>query len=337
MKDLNVTLPVHGIRVLAVSNIYPTDVSPGNPSIKEQLIALQTMGIKIDLLIIETSNKRSYLKAAWNLFCLTFQGPRYDLIHAYYGLCGFLVRLQFKYPIIVTFLGSDLICKRDNHNIKSRDSIIGRIAAALADVVIVMSEEMKRVTKRQDVLIIPFGIDFNIFAPCPKEQARLELGIPMDEKLILFPWKPDRPEKRFDIIEKSVQLLQDCYDKLHLITIYNKAHERVAKYMNACDVMVMASEHEGSPVSVREAMACNLPIVSVDVGDVANIIEGIDGCFLAQRNPEDFALKLQQVFDRNQRTNGRLKMIYLDVAWSARRVLDVYQHIIQRKTRRKIT
>ena len=319
-------VPAQTISVLAVVNTFPSDTDPGNPSIKEQLLALQERGVHIDLLIIETSDKKSYLNVAWRLFLLTFQKRRYCLIHAYYGLCGLLALLQFKYPIIVTFLGSDLLNSKNGRYVPSRDSVIGRIVARLVDGIIVMTEEMKQVIKRENALIIPFGIDLSIFYPCPKEQARLALDIPLDEKLILFPWKPTRPEKRFDIIEEAIHLLQAKFDKVHLVTLYNKPHETVAKYMNACDVMVLASEHEGSPVTVKEAIACNLPVVSVHVGDVAGLIKEIDGCYLCERTPKDMAQKIGWVLKRGQRVNGHQKIITMTIDWAVEKVLDLYRH-----------
>lgn len=315
------------ISVLVVTNAFPTDSTPGNPSIKEQLLALQRRGVHIDLLIIETSNKKAYIKTAWRLFLLTFQKRRYNIVHTYYGLCGLLALLQFKYPIIVTFLGSDLLNSKNGHYVPSRDCVIGRIVARLVDGVIVMTEEMRQVTKREDAIVIPFGIDLNIFSPCPKNQARLELEIPFNEKLILFPWKPTRTEKRFDVVEGAFHLLQGQFEKVRLITLYNKPHEMVAKYMNACDVMVLASEHEGSPVTVKEAIACNLPIVSVDVGDVAEIINEIDGCYLCERTPKDMAEKIGWVLMRGHRVDGHQRIKNMTVDWAVEKVLDLYKQI----------
>ena len=320
--------PAREIRVLVVTNAYPTDKSPGNPSIKEQVSALRKLGVNIDLLIIKTGNKASYLKAAYSLFLLSFQKKRFDIIHAYYGLCGLLARLQFKYPLIVTFLGSDLLGVKGKKQKASRDSVIGRIIARLADVIIVMTQEMKCITHREDAYVIPFGIDLDLFQPFPKEQARLELRIPLSKKLILFPWRPERAEKRFDIVQGAFQILEKQFEDLRVVTISNESHERVVKYMCACDVMVLASDHEGSPVTIREAIACGLPIVSVAVGDIAETIAGIDGCYLCERNPKDMADKIGLVLKRGQRIFGYHKIRTITGDWTAEQIYRVYERFI---------
>ncbi|MCK4791939.1 MAG: hypothetical protein KAV87_49865, partial [Desulfobacteraceae bacterium] len=224
--------------VLAVTNTYPTAEMPGDtPCIKDQILALRAQGVKVDLLYVDRGKgKISYAKAAWQLFLKSFRGRQYDLIHAYYGHCGLLARLQFRYPIVVTFRGSDLLSQKDG--------LIGKIVARLVEGIIVMSEEMERATNRQDAHIIPFGLDLDLFTPYPMERARHDLGLPMSEKLVLFPWNPARPEKRFDIVEEAIQALHREHENVRLTVIHNKPREVVAKYMNACDVMVLASDHD---------------------------------------------------------------------------------------------
>jgi len=312
------------LRVLAVTNAYPTDEIPGDtPCIKDQIVALRAQGVKVDLLHIDRSlGKLSYAKAAWRLFLISFQSKRYDLIHAYYGHCGLLARLQFKYPVVVTFRGSDLLSRKDG--------AIGRMVARLVEGVIVMSEEMKRVAKRNDAYVIPFGVDSDHFTPYPMELARRDLRLLLNGKLVLFPWDPARPEKRFDIVERAIQALQREQEKASLVVVFDKPHEVVAKYMNACDVMVLASDYEGSPMAVREAMACNLPIVSVDVGDVRQVIGDTDGCYLCKQEAGDLAEKLSRALNRGERTDGARMIRRMDAAWAAEQVISVYNLVLNK-------
>jgi len=313
------------IRVLAVTNTYPTADAPGDtPCVKDQILALRAQGVKADLLLIDRSERKlSYARAAWQLFLTSFQSERYDLIHAFYGHSGLLARLQLRCPVVVTFRGSDLLGRRDG--------AIGKIVAKLVEGVIVMSEEMKRASKRKDAHIIPFGVNSMLFAPCPKEQTRRDLGLSLGAKLVLFPWDPARREKRFDIVEAAIQILQKEYESVHLVTVFNKPHEVVAKHMNACDVMVLASDREGAPMAVREAMACNLPIVSVDVGDVRQIIGDTEGCYLCRREPGDLAEKLGWALSRGDRTDGVRVVKHMHAAWASRQVISVYNLVLNRK------
>lgn len=310
------------LRILAVTNTYPTTEKSGDsPQIRDQIEALQLRGVHVELMYINRyKGKRSYFQAAWRIALLSFQSKRYDLIHAFYGHCGFLARLQVKYPIVVTFLGSDLL--------HSRDGAIGKVAAKLADGIIVQSEEMKRVSKRDDAYVIPFGVNLRIFKPSSVEEVRRELGFSVEEKLVLFPWNPSRYVKRFDIIQAAVRILQAKHDKVVLVTVYDQPHEIVAKYMNACNVLVLASEHEGSPMALREAMACNLPIVAVDVGDVRQMIGNTEGCYLCKREPVDIAEKIELVIGSGNRTSGYQDIRLQDASWGADQVLLLYQSVL---------
>jgi teichuronic acid biosynthesis glycosyltransferase TuaC len=310
------------LRILAVTNTYPTAEKPGDtPQIRDQLEALKARGIEVDLMYVDRyKGSRSYFQAAWRISLLSFQSERYDLIHAYYGHCGFLARLQTRYPVIVTFLGSDLL--------HPRDGAIGKVAARLADGIVVQSEEMKRIAKRDDAYIIPFGVNLDLFTPFPMEDARRELGFGLDEKLVLFPWNPARPVKRFDLVQEAVRIVQQRHDRVHLVSVFDRPHETVAKYMSACNVMVLASEHEGSPMALREAMACNLPIVSVDVGDVRQLIENTEGCYLCKRDPSDIAEKLNLVLGLRSRTCGARVIRQSNAAWGADQVMLLYHRVL---------
>jgi len=312
--------------VLLLTNTYPTDSEPGaTPCLKRQVSALRAQGVEIELFHIDHLNKLNYVRAAWKMFLMSFHRKRYDLIHAHYGHCGMLARLQFKYPVVVTFHGSDLLDRKDR--------VIGRIAAKLADGVIVMTQQMKCATGRKDAHIIPFGVDTDLFTPYPTAEARRDLGLPLDAELVLFPWNPARPVKRFDIVREAIRILQEKQEKARLIVVYDKPQEVVAKHMNACDVMILASDHEGSPMAVREAMACNLPIVSVDVGDVRQIIEDVEGCYLCEQEAEDLAQKLSWALDRGGRTDGARMIKKLDAAWAARKVISVYDSVLSKSGR----
>ncbi len=311
------------MRVLSVTNLFPTEAHPGEtPSIKDQVDALQERGIDVDVLLVDRyRGKLGYADTGWHVFRAGFSRKQYDLIHAYYGLCGALARLQVVCPVIVSFRGSDLL--------SGRDGWIGRIVAKLVDGVIVMSDEMATASGRDDARVIPFGVNTKYFHPRPRDEVRSELNIPLDKHLVLFPWDPRRPEKRFDVAQQATHILGQHFPQLELVAIHNETHETVAKYMNACDALVLVSEYEGAPMAVREAMACNLPIVSVDVGDVRQVIGNTEGCYLCDRDPMDVADRLRRVLESRKRTLGFPRMAEQDVGWSADRVLEVYERVLK--------
>jgi glycosyltransferase involved in cell wall biosynthesis len=319
------------MRVLAVTNYYPTPERPGDaPCIREQVETLRKLGIEVDVLQLDRTRRRSsYLQLAWRLFLSSFTRKRYDLIHAYYGYSGLLALLQRKSPVVVTFRGSDLLSRRNK--------VLGPLVAKWVDGVIVMSKEMQRVSGREDARIIPFGVDLNLFRPYPMEQAREDLGWALTDRLVLFPWDPERREKRFDIVRAAVEFVQKEMGDVRLVTVWDQPPEIVVQYMNACNVLVLASDREGAPVTVREAIACDLPVVSVDVGDVSQVIGDIDGCYVCRQDPEDMAEKLRMVLQSGQRLGGSRAASALDVLHATQQVVDVYQGVLAKACSRPRT
>ncbi len=309
----------NNIKVLVVTNTYPSEERPGaTPCIKDQVEDLEKLGVGVDVLFIDGKRRINYLWGAFTMIALSFRPRRYDLVHAFYGHSGALAKLQIKYPVITTFLGSDLLDERDGK--------IGRLVARCVDGVIVMTEEMRQVSGRQDARVIPFGANTSIFKPYPRDRARDELGLPQNKKFVLFPWNPARPEKRYWIAQEAVELLKRQYD-VDLLTIFNQPRETIARYMNACDVMILTSKHEGAPLAVREALACGLPVVSVDVGDVRLMVESLEGGYIAKDDIADLADKVSLVFERRSNLFQRSVAIH-DSLYSAKEVLSYYQQIV---------
>jgi glycosyltransferase involved in cell wall biosynthesis len=118
---------------------------------------------------------------------------------------------------------------------------------------------------------------------------------------------------------------------VELVVVHNQPYELVPLYMNACDVMVHPSELEGSPQVVKEAMACNLPIVSVEVGDVPDILAGVEACFVCRRDPAHIAEKVKLVLEQGNRSNGREKTQRYELGSIARRVIQVYEDTLESK------
>jgi glycosyltransferase involved in cell wall biosynthesis len=318
------------MRVLFVTNRYPTEATPGNsPCIHQQRIAIQKLGYEVDVLFINSEqSKVNYLKAILQVFWATQVTNRYDLVHAHYGFyCGLVACMQWHTPVVVTFRGSDILYRRERS--------ISQLVAKLASAVIVMTEEMKQILGRNDAHIIPYGIDLDIFSPRPQAEARQTLGLPSGVPLILFPYNPGRTLKRFDLILQATDLLKEEFPDIRVMAIHDQPHATVAIYMNACDVLVLTSEREGAPVAVREAMACNLPIISVDVGDVANVIGASEGCYLVRRDSEAISRKLAQVLRTRKRTNGCLAAQKMSMSQSAVDVAAIYETALRKGSTRR--
>ena len=304
-------------RVLVVTNMYPDAQNPDfGTFVQEQVEGLRMRGLDVDVLVVGGKRRKlSYIDGVQR-FRRHLHQRQYDLIHAHYVFSGIVARLQRGCPLLVSFHGAaemvgwvGLLCK---------------MLAPLADAVTVTSLEHKAQLGRKDAYIIPCGVDLDLFVPMPKEEARQRLGLPLEKKLVLFVGIL-RPEKRLDVIQAAVQMLQHEDESIELIIATGQPHERIPLYMNACDVLALASDYEGSPVVIKEAMACNLPIVSVDVGDVAQMIGGTEGCYVCQREPVDMAQKLKLALGRGQRTNGRRVAQRLGLDTTIDSLLHIYE------------
>jgi teichuronic acid biosynthesis glycosyltransferase TuaC len=329
-SGLTIEMRTDTIRVLLVSNVYPVDDQTGTPSIGIQQRLLAERGVEFDVISIQTGNPIAYVKAAIKFLLMNLTKPKNDLVHAYYGLSAYISLLQKRMPVVATFLGSDLLSEGVS---KHRDILVSTLAAKKADAVIVMTEDMKKASGREDAHVIPFGVSLSRLPLIDQADARHQLGMPLDKKLVLFPWDPVRLVKRFDIVEKMMQLVKGMIPQSELVVVHDKPHATIATYFNACDVCVLASDHEGSPVAIREALACNLPVVSVDVGDVGELIEGLENCYLADKNPADMAEKVSKVLNSGMRCRGRERMQAYDMHHSADRVWQIYQQLIDAKNR----
>lgn len=204
------------------------------------------------------------------------KNEKYDIVHAHYSLCGFLVSLctPLKCKIIVSLMGTF-------YKKSLKYYLIHIFAKYRWNQVIVKSQKMQTQINLKKVHLIPNGVQTDKFINQPdKNYLRQELNFDPDKKYILFVSNPDRTEKNFKLCQDSVKVLNDPCVKL--VPVFNKAHEEVVKYLLAGDVLMMTSVSEGSPNVIKEAMAACCPIVATNVGDVQYLIGDINGCYVLE-------------------------------------------------------
>ena len=203
------------------------------------------------------------------------------------------------------------------------------MVARAADARIVVSEHMKRcLPPGADAHVVPSGLDFEQFRPVPRDEARARLGLPLDERLVLFVGRPTQARKRSWLAERAVEVLNETLPA-RLVVAWGVPHADVPVYMSACDALVFTSMQEGSPNVVKEALACNLPVVSVKVGDVEERLRGVEGCEVcADERPETIAAALGRVLGRGGRSKGREAVRGLDERIITDRVIGVYRGVL---------
>ena len=288
----------------------------------EEIAALRGKNVSVDIVAVpglETNDRRSirnYLDFYRDVLGKTFQ--EYDLVHANYGLTAPFAVAQRHRPIVLSLWGSDLMGSLD---------WVSTETARYCDEVIVMSEEMER-DLGCDAHIIPHGVNFEQFRPMEQREARESIGWDPDGTYVLFPYDPARDVKNYPLAERVVEAVQqDLGREIELRAVFNVDHEDVPLYMNAADALLLTSRREGFPNSVKEALACNLPVVATDVGGIRNRLEAVRNSYCCGTEIELVA-RLGDVLASGDRSDGRQQAADLSVDRSADRILDVYQQAL---------
>lgn len=309
-------------------------VSSGNslktisPIIKAQGESLKNAGVQIEYLPIVGKGAWGYLRnvpAVRRRLC----NGGFDVIHAHYSLCGivaslanFAVSKKKKRPITMSLMGSD---------VKGGGvwlSIIKYFVKHVWDVTIVKSEDMKNSLGIDSVCVIPNGVDTELFLPLDKRECRDKLGWKQNTEHILFGADPAREVKNFPLAQSAFSKL--ALGNVELKTLGQVRHEEIPVFLNACDVLLLTSKWEGSPNIIKEAMACNTPIVCTDVGDVRWLLEGVDGCHVSSHDVDDIAGKIKLALEYGKRTNARERLVelQLDAESVAKRIVGLYKSLV---------
>lgn len=296
--------------------------------VQSQYDSLKAEGLEMVLFPVVGHGAIAHLKAAWKLRKLV-RRENPDVIHAHYSIYGYVAAIAClglckKPKIVVSILGS--------FPRQSRKWRLVRFCVQhVWDRTIVKSER----TKRQlglDVPVIPNGVNLDIFQLTDYKEARKAVGFEDGKKYVIWCSNPNRPEKDWALAEEAVRELRAKSEegRVELVPVYDKSPQEVAIYMNAADCLLLTSWSEGSPNVIKEAMACNCPIVTTDVGDVIERLENLDGCYVVDsRGPMDLAEAIRKSLKFGKRTEGRKRILedQLEISQIAKRITEIYERI----------
>ncbi len=325
-------------RVLVVTNLWPHEADPGYGSfVQAQMESLRPLGVEYDILFINGRESRwNYLRAIGEVR-RRVRASHYDLIHAHMSLSGLVARCQRRVPLVVSFMGHDVsgkIGRSDHVPLYGRFyQVSSFILARLVSAVIVKTVELRRQLKLNAAQVIPNGINLELFRPVDRDEARRALGLDPQKKFVLFPYNPAEARKRYDVVKAAVALAQKEIRELEILHARGLPQDRIPIYMNAADVFVLASQSEGSPNAVKEALAVDLPVIAVDVGDTAELLASTEGNHLVPREPEAIALKIVEVCRRGGRARSRNHIARLSMENVARQIVAVYSDVLSRQGR----
>lgn len=267
------------MNVLVLTNMYPrVDRPTFGVFVKEQVEDLEKLGCRVDVRVIRGDrSKVNYVRAAAALRA-TLRHGRFDVLHAHYGLTGAVALTQRRVPVVVTFHGSD--CNGDSPWQTAVSWVVSRAVSP-----IFVSEPLAQGLGLSGAPVIPAAVDVDRFRPMPRDEARAKLGWGQDDVVVLLPGSRSEYRKRADLFDAALDAARGVEPRVRGVSMENLSRDDVALTMNGVDAVLMTSNFEGSPVAIKEALACCTPVVSVPVADVPQLIEGLPGCEVASRDP----------------------------------------------------
>lgn len=288
------------------------------PFIYEQMQGLTTLGCEFRICFVEGGGAKSYMKA-WHNIRKAIQEYQPDLIHAHYGLCGVVANMQRKVPVVCTYHGSDI----NEKNVRK----LSMIAVRLSRYNIFVSQKLYDIAgSPTNSIVIPCAVDVNHFRPMDMQACRKQLGMDANKMYILF-------SKEFADEVKNYPLAKAAVDGLNcgaeLLEFYGYTREQVPWLYNAVDCGLLTSFTEGSPQFVKEAIACGCPVVSTDVGDAKEVMDGVENSYICTYETDDVIQKLQKAIaiGHLQETHLSQKYIHENIV---KQLFEIYQQVCKK-------
>lgn len=328
------------MRILAITNMYPTARAIGlGTFVEQQVESLKRIGLTIDVLFVDRvqDGMKVYLGLRRQLRARV-ESFQPHIVHVMYGgiMADLVTRTISDRPTVVTFHGTDLLGEQLSGFV--RNSIAGygvraswRSARRATGIIVVaphLRDALPRDIDRMKVRIIPCGIDLERFKPLDRRTCQNRLGWAADRFHVLFPSNAGNPVKRPALARAAVAAATRLGVPAEIHFLRGVSNLEVPLWINASDVLLLTSLHEGSPTVVKEALACHLPVVSVNVGDVEEQIGGVDGCYVTASDADALAAGLVAVHQRAQRLATAATLPELSLERIALRVRRFYQELV---------
>jgi glycosyltransferase involved in cell wall biosynthesis len=304
---------------------------------RRQAEALAALGAEVQVFYLRSRTSPMVLLSEFRRFRRTIAQVRPEVIHAHYGTVTgvFAAAGAGRIPLVVTYRGSDLNVSPAERGLRpALGRLFSQVAALRADRIVCVSRQLRQRLRwrRNRATVLASGVDPQVFKPQPRAMARQELGWTGEERVVLFNAGPGSRNKRLDLAVAAVELARrDCAGLRLKVLDGSVDPRRLPVYMNACDCLLMTSDAEGSPNVVQEALAVNLPIVSVEVGDVVERLRNVRNTRIVERDAAALARALVELVRTPLRTNGRDYIGELCAERIADKLCQIYREVVEER------
>jgi len=304
-----------------------------------QMNSMKTAGVDVYEGILDHRSSFSHLVQSGKGLKSAVLSNSCDLVHVTWGTFSALLAVLFSpVPVVVSFCGSDILGGYNatgKRALKSNLSVLfSQLAAFKARRIIAKSSRIKDAIwkiNRKKASVIPNGVDLSKFYPVPKSEARQKLSWNPNKPIVLFFHVNGQSVKNRPLAEAALAQVKRQIPETEMIVVDNVPHSDLIYYYNAADVLLMTSFHEGSNNSVKEALACSLPIVSVDCGDIRDRLKGITPSLVVPAyDAALLANETVKILSQGQRSNGQQLIKEISEPYIAAKIMEVYKEALQR-------
>lgn len=184
---------------------------------------------------------------------------------------------------------------------------------------------------QEKLTVIPVGIDLTKFKPLNKPEMRKKYGFSVDDKIIMYVGRLEA-EKNLDFLidvfyrfnnnryklvlvgngRDKTRLQEICFERgmQNVIFLGEFDHDKIPEILNCADLFVLASLFESGPLVVIEAIACNVPVVSTDVGRVREFLNNSEMGVICKMDKSDFIEAINFFLDKKELQRQNLNYIY---------------------------
>lgn len=300
--------------------------------------ALRQLGHEVELFELGVTGGFSRYTGARAAVARVIDQTQPDLIHVHFGYGGLAVP-NCGLPVVTSFYGDDLngtVGPNGRITLRSRLGIIVSqwVAWRSSKCITVSAALRSRLwasSTRRKTQVIRDAVDFELFRPIAKTVARERLKLPVDDVLVIFPHDKTQPTKRLSLAERAVDVLRQWKPQARLWVVNGRSPDQMPWYYGAADVLIVTSVREGGPSSVKEALACGLPVVSVPVGDISMFTEARDWILSSEPKPEALAQALNIMIDTRSREARTTRLpAEFSLQNAAREIEAIYRGVAQR-------